>query len=194
MITEAVKTYSNKPSSLTPHLRPARMEDVPALTSLVDQAVRVLGSKDYTQQQIDSSLKYVFGADNTQLIKDGSYYVVEIENRIAGAGGWSRRKALYGGDQAKTDEDNFLDPAREAAKIRAFYVHPSWARQGIGGRLMQACEAAARAANFRHLEVMATLTGEPLYARFGFKVVERAEIEMPDGVRLPVTKMAKILG
>ena len=113
---------------------------------------------------------------------------------IAGVGGWSRRKTLYGGDQAKNGEDNLLDPATEAARIRAFYIHPNWARRGIGSQLMNACEAAAQAAGFKQLELVATLTGEPLYAHCGFKALERTQIKMPDGMMLPVVKMAKSLG
>ena len=174
-------------------LRPAQMTDIPALQQLIDQAVRHLGGRDYTPQQVESSLKYVFGVD-TQLIADGTYYVVEIDDQIAGAGGWSKRKTLYGGDQAKAEpEDNLLDPARDPAKIRAFYVHPDWARHGIGRQIMTACEAAARDAGFTRLELMATLTGKPLYAACGFQVVEPDEIEMPDGVMLPVAKMVKRL-
>lgn len=107
---------------------------------------------------------------------------------------WNKRKTLYGGDQAKAEtEDNLLDPTRDPAKIRAFYVHPRWARRGIGRQIMQACEAAAREAGFIRLELMATLTGKPLYTACGFQVVEPDEIEMPDGVELPVAKMVKRL-
>jgi GNAT superfamily N-acetyltransferase len=167
---------------------------IPALQNLIQQAVRILGGKDYTPQQVESSLKYVFGAGTSQLIQDGTYYIVESGGIIVGAGGWSRRKTLSGDDQAKSGEDNLLDPATETARIRAFYVHPNWARRGIGSQLMEACETAAKAAGFQWLELMATLTGEPLYARCGFEVLERTQIEMPDGVMLPVTKMTKDLG
>lgn len=175
------------------HLRLAQTMDIPTLKTLIDQAVRHLGGRDYNSQQVESSLKYVFGVD-TQLITDGTYYIVEINGQLAGAGGWSKRKTLYGGDQAKAEtEDNLLDPTQDAAKIRAFYVHPHWARQGIGRQIMQACETATRQAGFTRLELMATLTGKPLYAACGFQVVEPDEIEMPDGVKLPVAKMVKIL-
>lgn len=174
-------------------LRPARLEDTPALTRLIDASVRRLGGRDYNPQQIESSLKYVFGVD-TQLIEDGTYYVVEVDNHLVGAGGWSRRKTLYGGDQAKGGtEDNLLDPGRDPAKIRAFYVHPDWARRGIGRQIMQACQAAADQANFKKLELLATLTGEPLYKAFGFEVVERVEVKLPDGVVLPTARMVKLL-
>lgn len=178
----------------TRHLRVAQTEDISALQPLIEQSVRGLSQQVYTPQQIDSSLKYIFGVDS-QLIGDNTYYIVEIDHQIAGAGGWSKRKTLYGGDQAKAPtEDNLLDPARDPAKIRAFYVHPAWARQGIGRQLMAACEMAAKAAGFSKLELMATLPGQPLYAACGFQPVEPVNIDMPDGVLLPCVKMVKPLG
>ncbi len=174
-------------------LRQARLEDIPALTRLIEASVRGLGGRDYSPQQIESSLKYVFGVD-TQLIEDGTYFVVESDYHLVGAGGWSRRKTLYGGDQAKGQaEENLLDPRRDSAKIRAFYVHPDWARQGIGRQMMSACEAAAGLAGFTRLELLATLTGAPLYAACGFDVVERVEVKLPDGIVLPTLKMVKQL-
>ncbi len=174
-------------------LRLARLEDKAALTDLIDLSVRVLQRHDYSGPQLEAMLIHVYGVD-TQLIEDETYYVVEAEGHLVGAGGWSRRKTLFGGDQAKKDsEDNLLDPATDPAKIRAFFVHPAWARQGIGRLLMQTCEQAAYAAGFRRLELMATLTGERLYAASGFEVLERVEIALPGGVNGPVTRMAKIL-
>ncbi|MCK6624086.1 MAG: GNAT family N-acetyltransferase [Anaerolineae bacterium] len=174
-------------------LRQARLEDIPALTRLIEASVRGLGGRDYSPQQIESSLKYVFGVD-TRLIEDGTYFVVESDYHLVGAGGWSRRKTLYGGDQAKGQaEENLLDPRRDSAKIRAFYVHPDWARQGIGRQMMSACEAAAGLAGFTRLELLATLTGAPLYAACGFDVVERVEVKLPDGIVLPTLKMVKQL-
>ncbi len=177
----------------TRHLRTARTEDISALRRLIEQSVRGLSQQAYTPQQIDSSLKYIFGVD-TQLIADNTYYVVEIDRHIVGAGGWSQRKTLYGGDQAKAPTaDDLLDPTQDPAKIRAFYVHPAWARQGIGRQLMQACEVAAHAAGFKMMALMATLPGRPLYAACGFEPVEPVNIEMPDGVLLPCVKMVKPL-
>ncbi len=174
-------------------LRFARPQDIPALRRLIDQSVRHLGQPYYDPQQIESSLEYIFGVDS-QLIADDTYYVVEIDGEIVGAGGWSKRKTLYGGDQTKVDEeDNLLDPAHDPAKIRAFYVQPNRARQGIGRQMMQACEMAARAAGFKKLELMATLPGKPLYAACGFQVIEHDRIKMPNGVLLSVAKMTKSL-
>jgi predicted N-acetyltransferase YhbS len=176
------------------NIRLATPGDIPALRTLIEQAVRGLNSQDYTPAQVESALKYVMGMD-TQLIEDNSYYVVVQGEQSIGSGGWSRRKTLYGGDQAGgVRAADLLDPATEPARIRAFYVHPAWARQGIGSRLMAACETAARAAGFRRLELTATRTGQPLYARHGFTGVEPVEIVMPDGQVMAATKMVKELG
>lgn len=176
-------------------LRLAVSADIPALTGLIEHSVRRLVGQVYNLQQVESSLRYVFGVD-TQLIRDGTYFVVEAGSELVGCGGWGRRKALYGGDQAKTeaDADDVLNPAVDAAKIRAFFVHPAWVRRGIGGRLMRACEDAAREAGFQTLELMATLSGVPLYAAYGFRAVETIDAVLPDGVVFPVQKMVKRIG
>jgi len=184
-------------SEVTVHIRHATPHDIAQLAQLIQVSVRGLGIQQYSPQQIESALQYVFGVD-TQLINDATYFVAETSTPdasvvIAGAGGWSRRKTLYGGDQAKREPDQFLDPAIDAARIRAFYVHPDWSRRGIGRRLMQACEVAARQAGFTQLELMATLTGEALYFSNGFVAVDHVDIDMPDGVKLPVVKMVKPL-
>jgi GNAT superfamily N-acetyltransferase len=159
---------------------------------LIGESVRGLGSADYSPEQVESSLAHLFGVD-TRLIEDGTYFVVESAARIVAAGGWSRRRTLFGGDQYATRSDDGLDPATEAARIRAFYVSPQFARRGLGTMLMKACERAARAAGFRKLELMATLTGIPLYERAGFRVVEPTEITLPDGVRFPLSRMVREL-
>jgi GNAT superfamily N-acetyltransferase len=146
----------------------------------------------YTDQQIQSALVHVFGLDS-QLIADRTYYVVTAEDQIVGCGGWSKRKTLYGGDQMKGAVDELLDPAHDAARIRAFFVHPSWARKGIGRSIINVCEEAARAEGFRSMELGSTLPGEPLYAAMGYTVTERFDIAMPDGVTLPGAHMVKSL-
>jgi GNAT superfamily N-acetyltransferase len=135
----------------------------------------------------------VYGVD-TQLIPDQTYFAVQDGDTIIGCGGWSKRKTLYGGDQLKSDSpDNLLNPATDAARIRAFFVHPNWARKGIGSLLMRACEDAAREAGFRSMELMATLTGELLYARFGFVVVEETDVVLPDQQVMKVRRMTKVI-
>ncbi len=134
------------------NLRHAQMEDIPALEDLILDSVSVLSLPYYTAKQISSALAHVFGPD-TQLILDGTYFVAEADNQIAGSGGWSKRKTLFGGDQAKSPADPLLDPAKDAARIRAFYVHPRWARKGVATKILTACEAERRTA--RHYRLFA---------------------------------------
>jgi predicted N-acetyltransferase YhbS len=171
-------------------LRLATEADLPALRALIPDSVRALSRGFYTPEQVESAIVHVFGAD-TQLIADGTYFVAEAEGEVVGCGGWSRRRTLYGGDQMKDAEDPLLDPRTEAARIRAFFVHPAWARRGVGLAIMHACRAAAEAAGFTRLELMATLPGEPLYRAFGFVPVERVETTLPDGVRIPFVRMTR---
>src|SRR3954467_2377873 len=126
---------------------------------------------------MDAALGPVFGVDR-QLIRDGTYFAVEDAGQIVGCGGWSKRKTLYGGDRDRAGEDAELNPQSDPARIRAFFVHPNWARRGIGRSILVHCEAAAIQAGFHRAELVATLTGEPLYARFGYAVVERYEAPM----------------
>lgn len=169
-------------------LRLATPDDLPVLRALIPDSVRALSRGYYTDEQVESAIRHVFGPD-TQLIADGTYFVAEVDGTIAGCGGWSRRRTLYGGDQMKDAEDPLLDPATEAARIRAFFVHPAWARRGIGSAIMNACRDAAEHARFHRLELMATLPGEPLYRAFGFEARERVETVLPDGVRVPFVRM-----
>jgi GNAT superfamily N-acetyltransferase len=173
-------------------VRLATEDDVPRIKQLIPASVRALSVGYYTDRQIDTALVHVFGLDS-QLITDGTYYVVTDEEYIVGCGGWSKRKTLYGGDQMKGGVDDLLDPDQDAAKIRAFFVDPGWARKGIGRIIMNVCEEAARADGFRRMELGATLPGEPLYAAMGFTVTERFDIAMPDGVTLPGAHMVKSL-
>lgn len=175
------------------NVRTATLEDIDALQALIAVSARGLNREHYTPEQVESILKYVYGVD-TQLIRDQTYYAVQHGDAIIGCGGWSRRKTLYGGDQHKADApDNLLDPATDAARIRAFFVHPDWARKGIGSILMQTCEQAAKQAGFRKMELMATLTGELLYARFGFEVVEETDVILADGNVMKVRRMTKTI-
>jgi GNAT superfamily N-acetyltransferase len=139
---------------------------------------------------MEAALGPVFAVDR-QLIRDGTYFVVEDGAQIVGCGGWSKRKSLYGGDGGRAGEDAALDPQRDPARVRAFFVHPTWARRGIGRSILIACERAIIEARFRSVEIVATLAGEPLYASFGYSVVERHDIPLPGGLRLPVVRMAK---
>jgi N-acetylglutamate synthase-like GNAT family acetyltransferase len=171
-------------------IRRATADDIPALEELIPQSVRLLSANYYTAEQIESGLTYIFGVDS-QLITDGTYYVAETEGEIVGCGGWSKRRTLYGGDQAKAEVDSLLDPEIDAARIRAFFVHPDRKRQGIGSRIIETCERAAREAGFTTLELVATLPGEPLYKAFEYEVAERFEAVLPDGITLPLARMTK---
>ncbi|HLW81263.1 MAG TPA: GNAT family N-acetyltransferase [Candidatus Acidoferrales bacterium] len=174
------------------------MADVPTLTEIIDLSVRGLQAQDYSPAQIELALKTVYGVD-TQLIADGTYFVVETllvgypKPVIAGCGGWSKRKTLYGGDAWTRREDDLLDPLRDAAKIRAFFVHPNWARRGIGTMILDACEAAAKAAGFKRCEMGATLTGVPFYRAKGYAELDALQVPLPDGEALPIIRMAKSL-
>lgn len=173
--------------------RLATEDDIPGLNVLIPESARALSAGFYTDRQIESALVHIFGVDS-QLIADGTYYAATDEGRLAGCGGWSRRRTLFGGDQRKEASDDLLDPARDAARIRAFFVHPGWKRRGIGRRLIDLCEAAARQQGFREMELMATLPGEPLYAALGYAVTSRHDIAMPNGEVLPAARMVKALG
>ena len=174
------------------NLRLARMDDVPALEELIPLSVRTLQAAHYSPAQMDAALGPVFGVDR-QLIADGTYFVAEHGGQIVGCGGWSKRKAAFGGDRARAGADGLIDPAREPARIRAFFIHPDWARRGIGRAILAACESAIIAAKFPNAELVATLAGEPLYAAFAYVVVERYEVPLAGGLTLPVVKMRKQL-
>ena len=179
-------------AAATPPLavRPATRADVPALNALIDASARALSIGFYTDEQVDAAIRYVFGVD-TGLVDDGTYYMVESDGQIVACGGWSRRGALYGGDQRPMVQVPRLDPATEPARIRAFFVAPGWARRGIGGRLLDVCRAAAEAEGFTSFELMATLPGVPLYARNGFREVERVKDRLPSGVVLEFVRMRR---
>ena len=175
-------------------IRLATLDDLPATQALIPLPVRGLNAGHYTPAQLEVSLRHVFGAD-TQIVRDGTYYVVDAgpPGALAACGGWSRRRTLYGGDQMKGAVDPVLDPAREPARIRAFFVHPDFARRGLGRRLLEACARAAQAAGFRALELGSTLPGVALYEACGFRVVERLEQPMPGGLTLPLVRMRREL-
>jgi GNAT superfamily N-acetyltransferase len=172
-------------------LRLATPEDVPALRVLIGRSVRGLSADVYTGPQIESALRYVFGPDS-KLIADGTYYVIDSPaGGLAAAGGWGRRRTLYGGDQTKGDDDPLLDPATEPARVRAFYVGPDWARRGLARRLFERCASDAFRAGFKALELMATLPGVPLYLALGFTAAEETAAHLPDGEALPLVRMTR---
>lgn len=175
-------------------LRAAVAEDTPHLRKVIEASVRGLQAEDYSPAQIEGALRSVYGVDR-QLIADGTYFVAEIPEaagmQIIACGGWSKRKTLYGGDQYSGREDSLLDPARDAAKIRAFFVHPDFARQGLGSLILEACEGAAIAAGFRRLEMGATLSGVAFYRAKGYVEIEKQNVPLGNGEQLPIVRMAK---
>ena len=205
-------------------LRAATPRDVPQLRELIPRSVRALSEGIYSPAQIEAAIERIFGVD-TQLIEDGTYFVAEAAGRIVGAGGWSRRRKLFGGDRWSEQErsgspsrrgkrrgslqpggglfggdqhkggapDELLDPSSDAARIRAFYVDPAWARRGIGRAILSLCERAALAAGFSRLELLATLPGVPLYSALGYAEVCAVAEPLGEGLTLPAIVMAKTI-
>ena len=175
-------------------VRKAVAADIPRLREVIDASVRGLQAQDYSPAQIEGALASVYGVDS-QLIADGTYFVVAVSEAgaslIIACGGWSKRKTLYGGDQYAGREDSLLDPARDAAKIRAFFVHPQWARRGLGTLILEACENAAISAGFRRLEMGATLSGVAFYRARGYAEIEKQSVPLGNGEALPIVRMAK---
>jgi N-acetylglutamate synthase-like GNAT family acetyltransferase len=171
-------------------LRRAQTSDVAAIQALIARSARQLSVPYYTLAQAEAMIRHVFGVDS-QLIADATYFVIESDAQLSACGGWSKRRTLFGGDQAKMGPDPLLDPATEPARIRAFFVEPSVARKGLGRQLMVECTREAQAAGFSALELVSTLPGEPLYLATGFTVIERFELNLPDNIRVPVTRMRR---
>ena len=171
--------------------RVAEAGDIPVLHALIEQSVRGLQAGEYSPEQMDGALGTYLGVD-TQLIADRTYFAVEdADGLLIACGGWSRRKTLFGADRRPDRDESLLDPKTDAAKIRAFFVHPEWARRGIGSRILELCEEAARAEGFTCFEMGATLTGVPLYRRWGYAELERIELPLANGASLPIVRMTK---
>jgi N-acetylglutamate synthase-like GNAT family acetyltransferase len=173
-------------------IRRATGADVPALDALIEASVRGLQANDYTQAEIEGALGHALGLDS-QLIADGTYFIAEAGSELVASGGWSYRTTLCGSDGLPGREPASLDPAKDAAKIRAIFVHPSWARRGLGSLMLAHCEQQAREAGFKRLEMGSTLTGAPLYRLRGYEEQERIAIPLPNGEALPVIRMTKSL-
>lgn len=170
--------------------RLARADDAAALKRLIEAAIAELQKPFLDAAQIASS-RILMGLDS-QLIEDGTYFVVEIAGELAGCGGWSRRATLHGGDQSPGRSRALLDPARDPARLRAMYTHPAHVRKGVGRRIIELSEGAARAEGFTRMELIATLAGEPLYRACGYEVVEFF-MEDAGGVGVPSLRMRKTL-
>ena len=175
----------------TTSLRVARLDDLPALKELIVASVRGLQNTEYSQAQIEGAIGTVNGTDRT-MIGDGTFFVAEDGRTIVGCGGWSRRRTAFGSDNSPVKDDSPLDPGTDPAKIRGFFVHPEWARQGIGTRILLACEQAAREAGFTRFELVSTLTGVPLYRRHGYVEVERVTLTLPNDEPYEAVRMQKL--
>jgi N-acetylglutamate synthase-like GNAT family acetyltransferase len=173
-------------------IRKACLDDRGAIQELIAASARGLSQTDYSNQQVEAAITDVFGVD-TSLIADGTYFVAEHDGELVGCGGWSKRKTLFGGDQFATRDATGLDPHTDPAKIRAFFVHPEWARKGIAHAVLARCEAEARTAGFRSLELMATLPGVKFYLACGYEESEQFDYEMASGATLPLVPMRKSL-
>jgi GNAT superfamily N-acetyltransferase len=175
------------------HIRAATPSDVAMLQVLIERSARDLSRGFYTEREAESAIRHVFGVDSS-LVADGTYYVLECDGVAAACGGWSRRRTLYGGDQRPVGSvAELLDPSRDAARIRAFFVSPTHARRGFGTMLLDHCVAAAGAAGFTKLELMSTLPGVPFYSTLGFKPEEEVKDILPDGVAVGFVRMTRPL-
>ena len=171
-------------------LRPATAADIPAMDALIRRSGIQLSKGFYTDEQAEAITRHVFGVD-TQLVEDGTYFVIERDGGMLACGGWSKRATLFGGDQHKSGPDPLLNPATQPARIRAFFVDPSAPRQGLGRMLMEHCEREAAAAGFRLMELAATMPGVPLYRACGFEGIEDITLELPNNVSVPLSRMRK---
>lgn len=174
-------------------IRKATIEDQTEIERLIAESVRGLSREDYNKQQIELSIKTVFGID-TELILDETYFVAEADGKIVGCGGWSKRKTLYGASRYNFSRDSEkLDPETDAAKIRAFFIQPDWARKGIGTAILEACETEAKSFGFQSAEMMSTLPGVKLYSVCGYQGDERVGVPIGEGVEITCIRMRKNL-
>ena len=172
-------------------LRLATEADIPAMMPIMDRAIRDLLKPFLPPEAVAASFE-IMGIDR-QLVADGTYYVAEDDTGILGCGGWSRRRTLYGGDHTAGRDAALLDPATEAARIRAMYTDPTAARRGIGRAILKACEDAAAREGFTRLELMSTLAGEPLYSACGYAIAEATSATTSAGVVIPLYRMTRTL-
>jgi N-acetylglutamate synthase-like GNAT family acetyltransferase len=176
---------------MTYSIRNATLDDKPALVPLIARSAHELSRGDYTPAQVEGALRGAFGVD-TQLILDGTYFVVvESDGKIIGCGGWSRRRTLFGGDARAGRDAAELDPRTDAAKIRAFFVDPDYARRGIGRAILSHCEAQARLQGFNRFELMATLPGVRLYRQHGYVGEQIIRHELEPGLHIEFLPMTK---
>jgi len=173
-------------------IRKATMDERDAIRQLIAESARELSRAHYTDAQIEAAIATVFGVDTT-LIEDGTYFVVESDGQLAGCGGWSKRKTLFGGDQYSSRDTAYIDPETDPAKIRAFFVHPAHARKGIARMILSRCEDEARAEGFHALELLSTLPGIEFYKSCGFVETGNFHLDLTETVKLEFVPMRKAL-
>ncbi len=173
-------------------MRTATHEDIPAIRELILLSVAGLQAETYSAEQRAGAMGSVYGTDE-QMIADGTYFVIEREGKLIACGGWSWRRTAFGGDGGIAKDDTPLDPATEPARIRAFFIRPEHARQGLGTQILAECERRARSMGFRAMQMTSTLAGIPFYLRHGYAEKENLELPLGNGVTLPVVRMEKAL-
>ena len=174
-------------------LRVAEPGEASAIDRLMKESAAVLFRRFYDEEQSESAVRHVAQVD-PMLLADGTYFVLEADGELVGCGGWSRRDKLYTGSGDADGDVRTLDPRTEPARVRAMFVRADWTRRGLGRRILEACEDAARREGFTRLALVATLPGVPLYAAYGFEPVEEHDVTMPDGVSIPCVSMEKAIG
>jgi GNAT superfamily N-acetyltransferase len=175
---------------IDPVLRLATLGEIDEIDALMKASTRDLFPMFYDAARTEASVQYIAAVDRS-LIEDGTYFALEGNGELVACGGWSRRDKLYTGSGDASGDARLLDPANEPARVRAMFVRADWTRRGLGTRILEACEAAAREEGFQTLALMATLPGVPLYERFGFKFLEDVDIPLPNGMTLGCARMEK---
>lgn len=173
-------------------VRPARLDEKDALNNLIHGSARALSETDYSPEQIEGLIQFVFGVDS-ELVLDQTYFVVEKEGIAVACGGWSKRRTLFGGDACKGRDSGYLDPSKDAAKIRAFFVHPDFSRQGLAKLLMGHCEKAAKEFGFIEMELMSTVPGIKFYQSQGYEGDQKIHHTLPNGIVIELLPMRKTL-
>ena len=173
------------------NFRLANSEDIPAVKELMEQSISKLLGNYVNEEELEASFESM-GFDG-QLILDKTYFLIDFEGILVGCGGWSNRKTLFGGNHTPNRSNDFLDPNHDAAKIRAMYTHPDWARKGIGTFILQLAEKEASNARFKRCELMATLSGIYLYKNRGYKIDEETFYKSKKGNSVKMFKMTKFL-
>jgi GNAT superfamily N-acetyltransferase len=178
--------------SATINIRSSTQDEIEELNQLIILSAKMLSLGYYSNEEIEALNQYVFGVDS-ELVQDQTYFSVEIDSQKVACGGWSKRATLFGGDQSNSRQNGILDPKNDAAKIRAFFVHPDFAKLGIGRQLLTHCENEAKKSGFKKAELMSTLPGVDFYAKQGYGGDHYVDYLLPNGIEVKLKPMTKIL-